>query len=60
MLAVAVEPQRLGGREKLAVGADLFVAVPRGPFADVGVEAFSVANARGKQQQVTAFFCVSF
>ena len=60
VFAVAVEPQRLGGREELAVGANLFVAVPRGPFADVGVEAFAVPNARGEQQQVAPFFGLRF
>ena len=44
----APRPQRRGGGVKFAVGPNVFVAVSCGPFADVGVKAFSVANARGE------------
>ena len=60
VFAVAVESQRLGRRVKPAVGTDLFVAVPCGPFADVGVKAFAVADARGEQQEVTPPFSLLF
>ena len=60
VFAVAVEPQRLGGREELAVGPHLFIALPRGPFADVSVETLAIPNARGEQHEVTSFFGLCF
>jgi len=56
VLAEAFEAEGLVSLVNLAVGANFFVAVARGPISDFGVKTFAVADDGRKQEEVAAFF----
>ena len=60
VLAETVETKMFAGLVDFFVRAQLGVAVFGGPFGDVRVKAFAIANDRRKQKEVAALFQLLF
>src|SRR5260221_14323933 len=56
VFAEAVEAEAFAGAVDFSIGADLGVTVFGGPFGDVGVEAFAIADDGRKEEEIAALF----
>jgi len=56
VFAEAVEAETLAGAVDFSIGAHLGVAVFGGPFGDVGMEAFAIADDGREEKEVAALF----
>jgi len=54
VLAEAIQPEPRAGRKDLAVGPDFGMAVPGGPFRNVGMETLAILYDRSQQDEVAA------
>src|SRR5436190_6405384 len=59
MLAEAVGPERLVRAINFSIGANFGVAVLGGPFGDIGMKAFAIADHGCEQQEIAASFQLS-